>query len=201
MTLLNEFESTNLLFNRLIKLNESRLKQHALRLTKHKDDAEDLYQDTLIKVFMNIEKLTEERQFCNWAIRIMHNIFLDKIRLKSRRPATTSFDDLSEHYGVEVDFEDKSVDIESEFMIKMINDMNSRQIRNMINTLNPKLRETISMSTYATVNPLDIENSQPEGMTYQAISKEINLDSGTVRSRLHRARNSLQNIARDADLI
>lgn len=201
MTLLNEFESTNLLFNRLIKLNESRLKQHALRLTKHKDDAEDLYQDTLIKVFMNIEKLTEERQFCNWAIRIMHNIFLDKIRLKSRRPATTSFDDLSEHYGVEVDFEDKSVDIESEFMIKMINDMNSRQIRNMINTLNPKLRETISMSTYATINPLDIENSQPEGMTYQAISKEINLDGGTVRSRLHRARNSLQNIARDADLI
>lgn len=201
MTLLNEFESTNLLFNRLIKLNESRLKQHALRLTKHKDDAEDLYQDTLIKVFMNIDKLTEERQFCNWAIRIMHNIFLDKIRLKSRRPVTTSFEELSEHYGVEVDFEDKNVDIESEFMIKMINDMNSRQIRNMISTLNPRLCETISLSTYATPNPLDIENSQPEGMTYQTIGKEINLDDGTVRSRLHRARNSLRNIVRDTDLI
>lgn len=200
MTLLEKFESTDSLFDRLIKLNESRLKQHALNLTKNKDDAEDLYQDTLIKIFINIDKLTEERLFCNWAMRIMHNVFLDKIRLKGRRPMTISFEELSEYNGVEVDFVDKSVDIESEFMIKVIEDMNSHQIRNMISTLNPRLRETVSMSTYATSNPFDIDNSQPEGMHYKEIGAATNLDAGTVRSRLHRARSYLKNMAQNSEL-
>ena len=182
-------------FDRLMNLHGPRLKQHSIRLTRNRDNAEDLYQEASIKIFMNLDKLTDEKLFCNWAMRIMQRVFLDRKRYEARRPITASFEDLNEHNGFEVDFEDKRVDIESEVMLKTVNEMNSRQIRNMIATLNPQQAETLSLATYSTSSPFDLTNSQPDGLSYDAISKITNTDAGTVRSRIHRAKASLKSLA------
>ncbi|RUP38891.1 MAG: RNA polymerase sigma factor [Acinetobacter sp.] len=195
MTLLEKFELTDSSFERLMNLHGSRLKQHAVRLTRNRDNAEDLYQEASIKIFMNLNKLADEKLFCNWAMRIMQRVFLDRKRHDSRRPVTTSFEDLSEHAGHEIDFEDKKVDIESEVMLKTVQDMTSQQIRNMIAKLNPQQAETLSLATYATSNPFDIINSQEDGLSYDAIANISNIDKGTVRSRIHRAKASLKSLA------
>jgi hypothetical protein len=80
-------------------------------------------------------------------------------------------------------------------MLKTVQDMTSQQIRNMIATLNPQQRETLSLATYATSNPLDIINSQEDGLSYDAIANIASIDKGTVRSRLHRAKASLKSMA------
>jgi len=198
MTSLEQFELTDSSFDKLMSLHGTRLKQHAFRLTRHRDNAEDLYQETSVKIFLNIHKLTDEKLFVNWAMRIMQRAFLDKKRHDARRPETTSFEDLSEHAGHEVEFEDKKVDIESELMLKTINEMNSHQIRNMIATLNPQQRETISLATYSTPNPLDIANSQ-DGADFKSISAALNIETGVVRSRLHRAKASLKSMANSSE--
>lgn len=195
MTSLEKFELTDSSFDRLMNLHGPRLKQHSIRLTRNRDNAEDLYQEASIKIFMNLHKLTDEKLFCNWAMRIMQRVFLDRKRYDARRPITTSFEDLNEHMGCEIEFEDKKVDIESEVMLKTVNEMNSHQIRNMIATLNPQQAETLSLVTYATSSPFDLANSQPDGLSYDAISKITNTDAGTVRSRLHRAKASLKSLA------
>lgn len=191
MTTTEKFEKNNSSFEKLMNIYKNCLKRHALRLTKNHEQAEDLYQETSIKIFLNLNKLVDEKIFINWAMRIMHNIFLDNKRYNSRRPITTSFEELNEIVGNEVEFEDKSIDIESEYMLKMINEMNSRQIRSMITQLSPTLSETISLSTYGTKDAMDIENSMPDGLDYKSVGKLANIDLGTVRSRLHRAKENL----------
>ena len=54
MTSLEQFELTDSSFDRLMNLHGTRLKQHAVRLTRNRDNAEDLYQETAIKIFLNI---------------------------------------------------------------------------------------------------------------------------------------------------
>lgn len=195
MTSLEQFELTDSSFDKLMNLHGTRLKQHAVRLTRNRDNAEDLYQETAIKIFLNIGKLTDEKLFVNWALKIMQRAFLDKKRYDARRPETTSFEELSEYAGHEVEFEDKKVDVESELMLKTIREMNSHQIRNMIATLNPQQRETISLATYSTSNPLDVANLQADGLDYKSISAVMNTDTGVVRSRIHRAKASLKSMA------
>lgn len=199
MTSLVQFELTDSSFDKLMNLHKTRLKQHAVRLTRNSDNAEDLYQETAIKIFLNINKLTDEKLFVNWAMRIMQRVFLDNKRYNARRPETTSFEELSESVGHEVEFEDKKVDIESELMLKTINEMNSHQIRNMIATLNPHQREAISLATYSTSNPFDIANFQVDGLDYKSISVAMNTDTGTVRSRIHRAKASLKSMVNSSE--
>jgi RNA polymerase sigma-70 factor (ECF subfamily) len=172
-----------------------KIKSHAMRLTRNTEDAEDLYQDTSIKIFMNMDKLTNESTFYSWALRIMQRTFLDKKRYDSCRPETTSFDELNAQFGSEIDFEDKKVDIESEVMLGMVKEMNSRQIRGMIKSLNPVYSATLALNTYGTVDSLDIANTVDEGLNYQEVAAVTNTTQSAVATRLQRAKEALRRVA------
>jgi len=195
---MEKFELTDASFERLWNQNEKRLKNHAKCLTHNHDSADDLLQDTAIKIYMNMDKMTDEKKFCNWGMRIMKNIFLDKKRYDSRRPVTTSFDDLNMQAGCEVDFEDINVDIESDVTLAIVKEMNSRQLRGLISTLSSEYCATISLNTYGNANPLDMANfSSP--LDYNSIAELQNTGVNNVRSRIHRAKKSLLSAARTSD--
>lgn len=189
-------ESTSSFFERLIVLHGARLKWYALRLTKNKDSAEDLYQDTLVRIFSNMDKMHDESNFYNWAMRVMYRVFLDKVRYDARRPSTTSFDELSQALGHEVDFADPKVDVESEVMLDMVEMLNSRQLRKMISTLEPKQCEIVSLNTYGTSTPI---GSVHYPMEYEKIAQTMNIPSGTVKSRINRAKKALSTLAKTSD--
>jgi RNA polymerase sigma-70 factor (ECF subfamily) len=194
MTSIEKFEQLDERYERLMKEYSKKLRSHSLRLTRNQTDAEDLYQDTALKIYMNMEKMTDEQKFGNWALRVMQRLHLDKIRYNKRRPQTTSFDELNAFMGCEVDFEDKKVDVESEVMLGMVNEMNSRQVRAMMNSLSPAYSSSLALNTYGTTSSLDLVNSLDDGLNYGEVASAQNIEYGTVKSRLHRARAAMKSV-------
>ncbi len=68
------------LMNEKIKGNQAALRKYAASLTKNIEDAEDLYQDTILMILTKSHLYKEESYFKSWSATIMRNIFIDKCR-------------------------------------------------------------------------------------------------------------------------
>jgi RNA polymerase sigma-70 factor, ECF subfamily len=69
---------------------------HAIGLTRHRSDAEDLVQDTLIKAYVSFGTFREGTNVRAWLYRIMANTWVDKHRSTLRRPAERLHGDLTD---------------------------------------------------------------------------------------------------------
>ena len=61
------------------------LRAFSLKLTGNNVDAEDLYQDTAVRIITNADKYNPGTNFKAWAVTIMRNIFINNYRKKVRR--------------------------------------------------------------------------------------------------------------------
>jgi RNA polymerase sigma-70 factor (ECF subfamily) len=61
------------------------LRAFSLKLTGNNADADDLYQDTALRIMANADKYREGTNFKAWAVTIMRNIFINNYRKKVRR--------------------------------------------------------------------------------------------------------------------
>jgi len=61
------------------------LKAFSLKLTGDSADAEDLYQDTAMRIIANADKYQANTNFKAWAVTIMRNVFINNYRKKVRR--------------------------------------------------------------------------------------------------------------------
>lgn len=67
-------------FRQLIKLYKNQLFGYLLRFTNSKDVAEELFQETLIKVWKGIKKYNHNKKFSSWLFTIAHNVAMDFLR-------------------------------------------------------------------------------------------------------------------------
>ena len=75
----------NLAFERLVRPHFDRLYRLAWRLTGAKAEAEDLFQELLIKAFGKLDDLVEIDEPGPWLCRVMYNLFIDEQRRFARR--------------------------------------------------------------------------------------------------------------------
>ena len=75
----------NLAFERLVRPHFDRLYRLAWRLTGTKAEAEDLFQELLIKAFGKLDDLVEIDEPGPWLCRVMYNLFIDEQRRFARR--------------------------------------------------------------------------------------------------------------------
>lgn len=148
----------------------------AFHLTYNEDDANDLVQETYLKAFRFIEKYIEGTNAKAWLFKILKNAFINQYRRKAKQPTKVDFEDIVSYH----DGEDNSklsgfLDLRQEIFQGMMGD----EITNAINALPVDFRTVILLC--------DVE-----GFTYEEISKIVDIPIGTVRSRLHRARNMLK---------
>ena len=96
--LVSSFRAGNALaFDHLVKRHERRLVNVALRITKNREDAEDVVQDSFLNVFKHLDSFRGASRFLSWLTRITINQALMTIRTKPRK--TTSLDELAENNG------------------------------------------------------------------------------------------------------
>ncbi|MCH2023688.1 MAG: sigma-70 family RNA polymerase sigma factor [Saprospiraceae bacterium] len=147
----------------------------AFHLCYNEDDANDLVQETYLKAFRFIDKYIQGTNAKAWLFKILKNAFINDYRKKSKRPTKVDYEDIVSYHDSEdasyVDF----YDLREEIFQNMMGD----EVTNAINALPIDFRTVILLC--------DIE-----GFTYEEISKIIAIPIGTVRSRLHRARNMLK---------
>lgn len=67
----------------LISRVQDRLYRYCLMLTHRREVAEDICQETLIKAFQKLERLTQAEAFMGWLYQLAKNIYVDQMRLKS----------------------------------------------------------------------------------------------------------------------
>ena len=147
----------------------------AFHLCYNEDDANDLVQETYLKAFRFIDKYIQGTNAKAWLFKILKNAFINQYRKKSKRPTQVDYEEIASYHDSEdasyVDF----FDLREEIFQNMMGD----EVTNAINALPMDFRTVILLC--------DIE-----GFTYEEISKIIAIPIGTVRSRLHRARNMLK---------
>jgi RNA polymerase sigma-70 factor (ECF subfamily) len=147
----------------------------AFHLTLNEEDANDLVQETYLKAFRFIEKYHEGTNAKAWLFKILKNAFINQYRRKSKRPTRVDYEEIVNYHDEEDSQYSSYLDLREDMFQHMMGD----EVTDAINSLPVDFRVVILLC--------DIE-----GFTYEEIAKIIDIPIGTVRSRLHRARNMLK---------
>lgn len=91
-------------FGELVKLYRRQLYSYLLKMSGSKMAAEDIFQDTLIKVWSGMKNYDERQKFSSWIFSIAHNCSIDYLR--KRKLAETTFVELNEETVSEKDIHD-----------------------------------------------------------------------------------------------
>ena len=147
----------------------------AYRLTFDEDESKDLVQDTYLKAYRFINSFQEGTNAKAWLYRILKNSFINDYRKKSKQPSKVDYQEVEQFYNSEDTPSNATVDLRMETTKDMIGD----EISNALNSLAIDFRTVIILCDL-------------EGFTYEEMAKILDIPIGTVRSRLHRARNLLR---------
>ncbi len=147
----------------------------AYRLTLDQDDSKDLLQDTYLKAFRFIDSFQQGTNAKAWLFRILKNSFINDYRKKSKEPSKVDYQEVESYYNSE----DVDRQITPDLRVEALRDMIGDEISNALNSLDVDFRTVIILCDL-------------EGFKYDEMAKILDIPIGTVRSRLHRARNLLK---------
>lgn len=147
----------------------------AYRLTLDQDDSKDLLQDTYLKAYRFIDSFQKGTNAKAWLFRILKNSFINDYRKKSKEPSKVDYQDVETYYNSE----DVDRQITPDLRVEALRDMIGDEISNALNSLDVDFRTVIILCDL-------------EGFKYDEMAKILDIPIGTVRSRLHRARNLLK---------
>ena len=147
----------------------------AYRLTLDADDAKDLLQDTYLKAYRFIESFQKGTNAKAWLFRILKNSFINDYRKKSKEPSKVDYQEVESYYNPE----EVDRQITPDLRVEALKDMIGDEISNALNALDVDFRTVIILCDL-------------EGFKYEEMAKILDIPIGTVRSRLHRARNLLK---------
>jgi len=153
----------------IVREHSARVYRLAYRLTGNKQDAEDLTQETFIRVFRSLSSYTPGT-FEGWLHRITTNLFLDGARRKKRIRMEAMGDD-DGHVADTGDFGRPERGFEHANL--------DEDVQKALDALRPEYRAAVVLC--------DIE-----GLSYEEIAVTLGVKLGTVRSRIHRARAQLR---------
>ena len=114
----------------------SSLRAFSLKLTGNSVDAEDLYQDTALRIITNADKYRQGTNFKAWAVTIMRNIFINNYRKKVRR--NMIIDQTPNNYYINSG--DKLVENDGEMNVAY------NELMKMVNTLPEDFRRPFMMA-------------------------------------------------------
>jgi RNA polymerase sigma-70 factor (ECF subfamily) len=157
-----------LAISELVKRYKSRIFSSILFLVRKREVAEDLFQETFIKVISGLRKDTynEQGKFLPWALRIAHNLVIDHFRKEKLMPM--QYD--NEEYSVFDILPGQGRNAAE----KMVYDEKIAFVRGLIDRLPPEQREIVILRHYA-------------GLSFKEISKMLDININTALGRMHYA--------------
>ena len=157
-------------FNELVLKYRNRVMGIAARMLENRVDAEDLAQDVFVKVYHSLKSFKGEALFSTWLYRITANSCLNHRRRKKTEAAIDPM-------GGDKDFTFSDDSANPQTLLEK--EEFKRFLEKAIHELPEEQRLVLILR--------DIE-----GLSYEEIADSLELELGTVRSRLHRARLAIQ---------
>jgi RNA polymerase sigma factor (sigma-70 family) len=164
-------------FDRLITKYRERVYGIVYNMTSNREDAADLTQDAFIKAFQSIHRFGGQSSFFTWLYRIAVNSTLSHLR-KSRLRSFFSLETLDSEEPV------------AKEVIAALTDKTGAERDTFVRELQEKLNDAmlkLSIKHRTVVTLFEIE-----GLSHQEIAEVMDCSVGTVRSRLHYAKQLLQ---------
>lgn len=182
------------LINRYLSGNESSLEQliyrhkskvfsYILMVVKNKQHADDIFQDTFIKVINTLKSGTykEEGKFIQWVMRIAHNLVIDHFRKSKRIP-------LVESVNGEVSILDNLSIFDDSIEDRIINEQIHNDVRSLIEYLPAEQREVLMMRHYA-------------DMSFKDIAEQTDVSINTALGRMRYALINMRKMIESKDII
>lgn len=146
----------------------------ALRMTGDAEDAADMAQEAFIKAYNSLASYRGDSKFSVWLYRIVSNVCLDFLRARKRRQTVSLSVVDDEGEETELEISDESASPEKLMERSMTRDA----VRRGLQELTPEYRQILILR-------------ELQGMSYDEIAETLGLESGTVKSRIFRARKKL----------
>jgi RNA polymerase sigma-70 factor, ECF subfamily len=162
-------------FNELVERYQNRLLNFVYRTTGDRERAEDLVQETFIRVYRHLHRFDQSKKFSTWVYTIASNLAKNELRNRSRNPLVLfqMFRKNDDSDSRPLEWEDNTYRPDDLFR--------KRHLKSMVDSAVDQLPEH-----HRTVFVL----REMEGKTYEEIADITGANLGTVKSRLNRARNS-----------
>jgi len=180
-SLVSEFISGNdEAFSQLVTRYKDSITNYLNMMVGDYDIAVDLSQETFLRVYRSIDRYSNIYQFSTWIYRIATNLAIDEIRYRKRRGQVFYRNVMGSRQpgdkeGREFEITDPRRSPSDEILRKE----SSRVLGDAIQSLPKKYRTAFIMK-------------EVQELPYETIAKVLNCSSGTIKSRLHRARELLQ---------
>jgi len=139
--------------NEIITRHRPRVLGYIIMSVKDSDLAEDIFQDTFIKVINKLKTASyvEEGKFISWVLRIAHNLVIDHFRRSSRVRMVRANEDYDPFNQIEV-FDTNVED-------KIIEKQTHEKVRHLVELLPDTQREVLKMRHYSEMSFKDIAES------------------------------------------
>ena len=167
-------------FEELIAAYQKQIYNIAYRLIGNYHDASDMTQETIIKIFRSIRGYRGEASFSTWIYRITVNTCRDELSKRQRKKENSYDIEDGEVFNELADYSSIPENI-------LENERIRQYLEKLILSLSPEYRIVMVLR-------------EQSGFSYQEIAEYLNISIGTVKSRINRARKSLQRkILNDAE--
>lgn len=161
-------------FGELVRLYEKKVYALTLRMCKNPDDAAEAAQDAFLAAWQGLKFFRGEASFSTWLYRLASNACVDLLRKEQRRAAAA---------GPSLNDEETYIDVADDTPGPQELAERSElreQIEEGLRSLTPEHREVLILR-------------ELHQLSYDEIAETLDLDSGTVKSRISRGRKSLRN--------
>jgi RNA polymerase sigma-70 factor (ECF subfamily) len=163
-------------YDELVRRYQERIYATVYHMTSNHEDANDLAQEAFIKAYQALKSFKGDSSFFTWVYRIAVNKTINFLKQR-RNKAHLSLNDLD--FNAEHDPD----------LVALISDKTPRRDVNL-SELQQKLNE--AMQKLSEVHRLVVTLHDVQGLSHEEISKIMDCNTGTVRSRLFYARQQLQ---------
>ncbi|MEM9680542.1 MAG: sigma-70 family RNA polymerase sigma factor [Bacteroidota bacterium] len=143
----------------------------AFRMLKHREEAEEVSQDTFIKIYRSLQKFKGDSKFSTWVYKVAYNSCLDRIKKNKRTQQTVTIDEFTEHKVKTIDNALHHLETQER----------QEAIRQCIELLPPDDNVLLTLFYF-------------EELSLEEISKITGISANTVKVKLFRSRKKLLTI-------
>lgn len=177
-------DGNNRAFDLLLSRNQSKLFSYILFVVRDNDKANDIFQETFVKVITKLheKKYTTSGKFSAWIMRIAHNVIMDNYRdIRAQNVVeTSSYNDLSNLRSEGI--------LDTNVEEKFVNDQIMDDVKKMMNLLPASQREVVYMRFY-------------QEMSFKEIAEATGVSINTSLGRMRYAILNLRRMAKENDIV
>jgi len=166
-------------FGELVDRYDTRLVNFVYRTVGDREKAQDLVQETFIRVYRHLHRFDQSKKFSTWIYTIASNLAKNELRNRSRNPLVL-FQTIKKNWDADhrpLEWEDESFKPDDLFRKRHLREMVEKAVREL-----PEHHKIVFVLR------------ELEGRTYEEIAEITDTNLGTVKSRLNRARNNFARI-------